>query len=410
MNEIRIIDESPFNDGLDVGRGLGRAPLVDQTRAWLDDRLFRDDLSAMSESALMRRIIERLEAEPTDASRPELAEVYPDRLDYVRGLAAGADCTLEQAALYDYVQYAHEIRHWSAIMHPTSEDGHCSGVFMAGPDGVLTGQNIDSGVMHRPPDFGIKASGPVSLTLKRPRTGYIADWGLTNEHGVGQAVGGSVGTWLDEPIVDMWPYKQMPLLRFARNVHDLADLYQRYRLFNWGRGAGVWADLSGDAIVTEHSYRRVGIEHIHDRAAWATEGHFQTDSMSAYIRERRLKYVRSRGKHLGADDLQYAADCAVRYAHIGELVHLDLGRGIEHMRAVLTDHAPFPRAVCRHGGPDTDPYDQAITLQSSIRNLTTNRAHVRVFVPGDKFCCQVPEIVMEYPPRPCDNGWSAGPR
>ncbi|MAE60048.1 MAG: hypothetical protein CMJ49_01700 [Planctomycetaceae bacterium] len=403
MSNPQIIDECPFDDGVAAGRALGREALAGQTREWLDDPLLCDDLGAMSEAALARRIVGRLETEPDDGSRPELAEVYPDRVDYVRGVAEGAGCTIEQAALHDYVQYVRGIRDATAMMRPPLDGGGCSGAFMVGPDGVLTGQNIDSGAQHRPPDFGVTESGPVELTLKRPRSGYICDWGLTNEVGLAAVgAGGSVGTWLDEPVVDVWPYKTIPLTRFARNVGELADLCERYRTFNPGRGTGVWADVTGAAVVVEESHRRVGIAHVEDDVAWATEGNFQTDSMSAYIRERRLAYVKSRGRHLGANDLQYATDCAVRYCHLGELTHRDLGRGMDHMRAVLTDHAPFPRAVCRHGGPDTDEYDQTITLQSTVRNLTTNRAYARMFVPGKKFCCEVPEVVMEYPPRPFD--------
>jgi len=208
--------------------------------------------------------------------------------------------------------------------------------------------------------------------------------------------------WLDEPIVDVWPIKNVPLLRFARNVRELERLYPLYRGFNWGGSSEIWADLSGDTIVVEHSHQRIGIRRIEQGAIWATEGHFQTDEMSAYIRERRLTYVRRQGLSLGADDLQYATDCAVRFTHIGELAQRDLGRGLEHVRRVITDHAPFPRGVCRHGGADTDAYDQTVTLRSRILDLTANRTYDRLWKPWKRFPCEVPELVTEYPPRPCD--------
>jgi hypothetical protein len=217
--------------------------------------------------------------------------------------------------------------------------------------------------------------------VRRPRTGYVAAWGTTNEHGLGFIGAGSCGTWLDEPIADVWPIRHVPLLRFARTVAELVPMYERYRLYNWGRSNEIWTDMSGDAVVIEHSHRRIGVRRIGHGALWATEGHFQSDDMAAYLRDRRLAYVARRGGHLGAD----------------------WGRGLAHMRRVLCDHAPFPRAVCRHGGPDTDPYDVTVTLQSTVFDFSANRVLVRAWTPWRRFCCDAPETVTQYPPRPCDS-------
>ena len=395
MSGHDLIDESPFDDGRAAGRDLGCEKLQQQVRDWLDDPLLCDDLGAMSEAALTRHVVGRFETEPNDASRPELNEIYPDRVDRVRGLADGAGCAVEQAALYDYLAYTHEIRGWTSMMQPSLGGEGCSGMVFDGPDGVLAGQNIDSSP-------SLTVADPPELKLIRPRSGYIEKWGLTNEHGVAATGGGSCGVWMDEPIVNVWPFKSVPLLRFARNVKDVEELSDRYRLFNWGRSSELWVDVSGDAIAVDHSARRCGVRHIENGALWATEGHFEHDAMNAFIRDRRKTYVKTIGRHLGANDLQYATDCAVRFAHLGELAHLDLGRGIEHMRHVMTDHASVPRGVCRHGGPDTDVYDQTVTLQSKITDISANCIYVRNRIPDERFCCEVPEKVVQYPPRPCD--------
>jgi hypothetical protein len=90
----------------------------------------------------------------------------------------------------------------------------------------------------------------------------------------------------------------------------------------------------------------------------------------------------------------------VRFTRLAELVHENWGRGYEHMRRVLTDHATFPRAVCRHMGPDTAPYDRSMTQQQNWVDLTHNRAFVRKWIPWKKFCCEVPEEMTQYPARP----------
>ena len=102
----------------------------------------------------------------------------------------------------------------------------------------------------------------------------------------------------------------------------------------------------------------------------------------------------------GSGDLQYATDCHVRFTHLGELCNQPWGHGYEHIRRVLTDHATFPRAVCRHGGPDTDPYDISVTMASGFVDFTHNRSFWRAWVPWKKFPCQVPEEVTQYPARP----------
>ncbi|HVF10579.1 MAG TPA: hypothetical protein VNA16_07245, partial [Abditibacteriaceae bacterium] len=67
---------------------------------------------------------------------------------------------------------------------------------------------------------------------------------------------------------------------------------------------------------------------------------------------------------------------------------------------VLTNHAPFPRAICRHGGPDTAPYDKSVTQKSWFHDLTHNRSYTRDWIPWKKFPCEVPETVKQFPARP----------
>jgi hypothetical protein len=224
---------------------------------------------------------------------------------------------------------------------------------------------------------------------------------VTNEKGVGCFAAVSCGVLLDEPIEDTWPIGPVPLLRFARNIDHLAELYRRYNLFNWGRASQLYADIAGNAMVVEKSFRRIGIRMLGNaNVLWCTEGYFETPEMYSYIRAKRLEFLEKAGKHLGAGDMQYANDCAVRFTHIGELCYEPWGNGYDHMRRVLTDHAPFPRAVCRHAGPDTADYDTTITQISIFRDATHNRSFERKWVPWKKFCCEMPEEVVQYPRIP----------
>ena len=278
-----------------------------------------------------------------------------------------------------------------------------------GPDGVLGGQSVDSGVP--PPPKGYRHRRPVSRThfhqsrvcysgrvLRKPRTGYMMLSDYCNEKGVASMCGASSGVWLDEPFEDTWPIMEFPFFRFAENVKHMAQLQRRYVLFSVGKGSNsIYADLAGNAMVVEKSSRRLGIRMIGDAGVlWCTEGHFESPEMHAYMRAKRLEYVSRMGRHLGCGDLQYATDCAVRFTHIGELCHEPWGRGFAHMRRALTDHVTFPRAVCRHGGPDTDPYDTSVTLQGWIRDLTRGREYTRDWIPWKKFCCEAPEKVTQY--------------
>ncbi len=414
-NPVEIIAEDPFADGVAAGRSLGRAAVVRETRAALTDPLLADSLGAMAEKELHGYVVSRLETELDYVPYPELEDIYPERVERLRGLAEGADCSLVQAATLDYLRYRLEIDGWWRSLNPVGAGGHCSGMLLLGPDGVLGGQSKESvPLVPRPDDYRYRRPRPYrglkqksvlrqSPVVVRPRTGYVENWGTTNECGVGCAGSSSCSVWLDEPIEDSWPIKRVPLRRFARNVAEVEELYRRYTLFNWARNSEIWADLSGEAIVVEKGFRRIGIRHLEGATAlWCTEGHFQGDEMSAYIREGRLAYVKQIGGHLGAGDLQYAHDCAVRFTHIGELCHQSWGNGLEHMRRVLTDHSTFPRAVCRHGGPDTDEYDQTVTMESSIVDFSNNRNFHRDWTAWKKFPCQVRETVTQYPPRPCD--------
>lgn len=410
---LEIVPERPFDDGLAAGRELGKAQVLRATRRVLRDRVLRENLGAMGEKALHGYVLKRLDTPPDYGKYPELEDVYPERLDFLRGLAEGAGCSLVQAAAHDYVLYRHEIDAWWRGLNPPRAAGHCSGILLASRDGLLGGQSKESlpleprpgGYRHRTPRayraLRSRQARPARLVVKRPRTGYAESWGVTNECGLGGLGGSSCSTWLDDPIEDTWPIKHVPLLRFARTVRQLEELYRRYTLYNWGRHSEIWGDATGDGMVVEKSFRRVGIRRLEGAPAlWCTEGHFQSDEMSAFMRSRRLAYLERMGRHLGAGDLQYAHDCAVRFTHIGELCHEPWGRGLEHMRRILTDHATFPRAVCRHGGPDTDPYDETVTMESSIIDLTGNRVYLRNWIPWKKFPCEVAETVIQYPPRP----------
>jgi|GEM_PF-1166082 len=414
---IEIVPIVPRNDGIEAGKKTSRAKLQRETEKLLKGILLKASLGAMSRRALGRLVMERLETRPDYGKYPELEDIYPERVEYLRGLAEGAGCSVEEAATWDYVKYRDMNEMWYRSLNDPSnpsgmvEEGHCSGVVMAGPEGVIGGQSAESGPPFPPPrGYRWKDPGPCGsfkcrpvkrpkkLVIRKPRTGYIENWGATSEKGVACCCGNSCSVWLDDPIEDTWPVNDVPLLRFAANVGQLAKLYTRYTLHNWGRASQIWADTGGDAIVVEKSFRRIGIRRMDkDGVLWCTEGHWQSDDMHDYIRRKRLEYVAKMGKHLGAGDLQYATDCAVRFTNLGHLCHLPLGKGFRHITRVLTDHSTFPRAVCRHGGPDTAEYDKSVTMLSFFKNLTRNREYGRGWIPWKKFPCQVPWEVTEYP-------------
>ncbi len=420
---LTIIPENPFEEGIAKGKTLSPQKIEEEIRTVLIGPLFRATLGAMSRQALVAFVQAKLET-PPDANRfPELAELYPDRLDFLRGLAQGAAVSLPTAALWDYLYYRLNIEKQFQAYNDLSSlgpnsaspsDCHCSGVLLVGPDGVLGSHSMESLPPVRkprsyrwkaPPPFEplrlLKPYTPKTLTLKKPRTGYIEAWGTVNEKGVGACCGTSCGVWFDEPIEDTWPLHHVPLLRWATNVPHLVTLYQRYTLHNWGRNSQIWADIHGNGVVIEKSFRRIGVRWLAPSSVlWCTEGHWESPEMNAYLRQKRLEFLLKTGRHLGSGDMQYATDCAVRFTRLGELCHEPLGKGLKHMNRILTDHATFPRAICRHGGPDTAPYDQTVTQLVAMKNLTKNIAYSRGWIPWRRFPCQVPWTVTQYPPIP----------
>ena len=416
--EIKIVPQVPFDNGKKAGEKLGVNGLEKEIEELLGGEYLGETLGEMSRKALTTYTMDRLHTEPDYSRYPELEDIYPERLDYLRGVAEGAGCDVELAAVHSYTNFRRETEEWYQSYQPPYREPHrdrpgCSGVLLVGPDGVLGGKSAESlPLQEKPEDYQFSpppphaewsAEDPVrpdQLVLKKPRTGYITGWGTTNEKGVGSVASVSCGTWLDEPIEDTWPIGRVPLLRFARTLDHLVELYRRYTLHNWGRASQIWADTDGNAAAIEKSFRRIGVRRMSGHAIWVTEGHFQTDHMHEFIRSRRLEYLRRTDSHLGAGHMQYATDCAVRFTHIGELCHADHGRGLKHMNRTLTDHSTFPRAVCRHGGPDTDVYDRTVTMLSGMTDLTHNRTYKRSWIPWEKFPCELPWQVTQHPARP----------
>jgi hypothetical protein len=414
MANLTIVPEDPRADGVTAGRDLGATKLRAEISRILALPFAKETLGAMDQSALHGYVMMRLETPPDTVRFPELGELYPDRLDALRGLAEGAGVPLAEAATYDYLKFRVNCDFWWRSLQVERGPGHCSGILLVGPDGVLGAHSIETlptvakpagHVTPQPPNppspLTLMPMQQHKMTVKRPRTGYIASWGVTNEVGVGCVCGTSNSTWLDDPIEDVWPLQEVPLLRFARTAAHLGELYQRYTLHNWGRGSMIFGDSSGDAVVIEKSFRRVGLRPLNGASAlWCTEGHFEEAGMQLFQRQKRLAYLARAGKHLGAEDMQYATDSAVRFTWLGHLCHQPWGLGLDHMRRMLTDHAPFPRGICRHAGPDTASYDTTVTQLSHLVDLTHNRGYYRQWDPWQRFCCEVPETSVQFPPRP----------
>jgi len=135
MATIDIIPIIPYADGEATGKQLGRKLLQQRIAEALNSCYLKPTLGEMMRSELTQQVMERLET-PLDYGRyPELEDIYPERVDYLRGLAAGAECTLAEAAVYSYVTFRLDIDSWYWSHQLVPEPGHCSGVLFEGPDG-----------------------------------------------------------------------------------------------------------------------------------------------------------------------------------------------------------------------------------------------------------------------------------
>lgn len=419
--DVEIIPIIPFNDGVAEGKKLGKTGVKKATDRALKSAELRHTLGAMSRASLEAYVKAKLETPPNYTRYPELADIYPERVEYIRGLAQGAGCSVIEAAVMSYTVYRQNIDSWTARYNPpvgvdvpTPQSEGCSGILMTGPEGVLAAHSAESLPLEpMPKNYRWRKPAPFrrpkqnwhkwkgSYKVYKPRTGYIEQWGAGNEKGMGCFAGTSCWCWLDEPIEDTWPICSVPLSRFASNIQQLIELFTRYTLFNWSGASQVWADVTGDGVIVEKSFRRIAFRRMDKTGLlWCTEGHFQSEEMGNYIRLKRLAYLERVGKHLGAEDMQYYTDSAVRFTHIGELCHKPWGRGYEHMQRMLSDTSTFPRGICRNGGPDTDSYDTTVTMLQSWNDLTHNRSFGRTWLPWKKFCNEVPESAAQHPPRP----------
>jgi len=392
--QVCVVDERPYEEGVEEGKAMGAEKLREAIRSLRQDPLLRPTYGQMTDAGLGKLLDERMAATPDVGRFPELAELYPEAIDRLKGKAVGAGVSLQEAALHDYLRYRRDqIYWWRAYQGPPPEDTRapagCSGVILVGEE-VWLGKNVDAAPVEYPTP---KIKGD-RVVVKKPRTGY-APLPVVSEGGIAGSGGASVSTWMDEPQEDVWPHTRFPVTRFASSVAEVADLYQRYTLYLPGRGADAFVDRKGDAISVDKSYRRVGISKARHGMVWYTEGHFQSENMRQFLAERRAMFAEQFGITLGSYHNQYYADCAVRFANMGRLAELPLGRRYEHIRRILGDHSPFPRALCRHDGPDRADYDKTITLVSRTIDYARRTIYERFATP-DQFCCEEPDRVFEF--------------
>ncbi|HOS44716.1 MAG TPA: hypothetical protein PK794_13590, partial [Armatimonadota bacterium] len=181
---IEIIPVIPFAEGAAAGTAAGAACVRARIDALCRGPYLRDTLGALTREELDRRVTARLETPPDVTTYPELQEVYPERVEWLRGFAAGAACTRTEAAVYDYLTYRTYIEGQYRMYQLQPPPGHCSGALLVGPDGVLAGQNIDTAPPPKPADYrhraprayrGLRQRKAVGArpVLRRPPTGYI---------------------------------------------------------------------------------------------------------------------------------------------------------------------------------------------------------------------------------------------
>lgn len=401
---LRIRREDPF----EAGRQAGLKDGAERIRAFNGvevRRIHRRPGDPRSLSAFAGWALERLEARPDFQTFPELRGLHSDRVLHLRGLAEGGGVTRAEAALYSYLHFRHEIEAlWNSLQigsHPPLARA-CSAMIFSGSGVILGAHNADSvpePPMLPPPGnvgpvrFRVhpqRRSTPRRMELTRPRTGYIERWGVTNEKGVLILPGLSCNTWLDEPIEDTWPVHQVPVLRFARSARHAAQLWQRYNRHQYRAGTFLILDRAGGAVAVEKTFRRIGLRFPDPRGyLCATDGHFEEPDMHAYRFGRTADYVRRTGLGSGSIDMQYLADCHARYTRLCELGGQTVNRTVKTLAALMSDHAPFPRNLCRHAD-QPGGYDQTVTMQQWIVDLAADRAYHRAWVPGRAFCCRQP--------------------
>lgn len=390
---VYIVDENPHEDGVLLGKALGPGRLRAETSALLNDELLQPTLGQTSDRELQTLLHGRLESAPDTTKYPELAELFPELVERLRGKAKGAGVSLAEVALHEYLGYRrNQIFWWRQFQAPPPEeigltDG-CSGVVVVG-DEIWLGKNVDSLPSYPPPRNLDK------VIVKKPRTGY-ACLPVRSEAGIANSGGASVSTWLDDEPADVWPFiDPFPITRYAATVKEVSELYTRYADYLPNRQSVCFVDKNGDSISVDNSFRRNGVSPGRDGLAWHTEGYFRNPEMKAFLAAKRDEFSRRFDISPASYHNAYYADCVVRFTNLGRLLELPGDRGYAHIRRALEDHSPFPRALCRHDSPDRPSYDKTITNVSRAVDYKNRTMYERYATP-DRPCCEQTDVVTEY--------------
>ncbi|MBN1657606.1 MAG: hypothetical protein JXA93_04350 [Anaerolineae bacterium] len=310
---------------------------------------------------------------------PALATHAPALLEEMRGIADGAGCPLDQVLL---------INARSELMGTLgSNQGECTSL-AATPGatrhgGTLLGQNWDWHTAVRPDPVLLHLHLPGGLqVLTLAEAGQVGKIGL-NSAGLGVclnflahadppgAAGGPKSEYPGRGIPGTAPSGGMPVHVLLRLMLESAGLdravHHAYSLPRAGSANVLLAHKAGDIIDLELTPQRADFLYADD--GWlAHTNHFE----SPRLRD-------------GDVGVAISPSTLVRAARARRLMAASAGsHSVDTFKAILSDHAYGPLAICRHGDPAASRLEHTTTRASLIMDLEACTLHVAAGQP-----CQV---------------------
>lgn len=279
----------------------------------------------------------------------------PHCMDELRGMAAGSGVPLETLFSMNALQETRFLAGRDAASPNPDEDDGCTSLAVTGEvtanGHVLLGHNEDAGTIRHALPYVVRARPD-----GRPAFVGFAYSGLLLYQGMNERGIGSVGNALY--FRDIRP--GTPKLLAYRDVLDatfLEDAIRRTRKPDRANGNNhLLANLEGDiydvevsggdsALIPAESDMLAHANNVLDEGMQALEW---GDLLNSNMRQQRVKRLleRSRG-----------------------------GLTVEGIFDILSDHANYPKSVCKHADPVHNP--DVMTVASVVVDLTAGEIHVR---------------------------------
>lgn len=305
IHEFPLIEVSGTGYEMGYQHGAQAKNLVDRYLLWIER------LTSKSRDVLARNAMEFL---------PHIEALSPPMIDEIRGLAAGAEVSFEEAVLCQARAEAAQVPEGGCTAFALTGDSTADGNPLAGQNQDLEPEYADVAILLR-----------VNPTDGRPRAlmftfaGQLGFSGM-NEHGVANFTNALYGCdWQ----LGLPHYPQKRVMLEQRTVADCVDVLRA----NQACSARNMVMADGQGTIADMEIRPGNISEFADDAdGWRIHtNHYLTDEFK------------------GFED-NTLPDSPSRFDRMRSLLKERWGEiSVDHLKEFLADHDGDPAGICRHG-------------------------------------------------------------